>query len=398
MVVVSSDAVPGGTPAGEVTAMKVTHVISGPTTPGDGLGEAGTRGSSLVGGFTIVITPGATLSEPEYTGALAAFNRAAAQWEALISDPITVNIDADLDALPPNVIGSTDSVMLQGEFHEIRDVMIADAADEPDDGIVAHLPTVLQYSALVPDVEEGEFTLDEHLVATKANLKAMGFTGLDDEFGTSDGTITFSTDFSFDFDNSNGVDPGKMDFETVAAHEIGHVLGFVSQVDEVDALLEDLETLFETEESIALKASVLDLFGFANDTPDDPSSASEFTTFPRLLTPGNDGIFDQIYPADDSDAEILLSEGFFNGDGRQASHWKDNNLTGILIGIMDPTLANGDVWQITDSDLRALDLIGYDMIVPEPTTLILLAGGLPLLLKRKRLRLAASSSQERKYT
>lgn len=44
-----------------------------------------------------------------------------------------------------------------------------------------------------------------------------------------------SFDFSFDF-NHNNVAPGKINFVGVAAHEIGHALGFVSGVDDIDGL------------------------------------------------------------------------------------------------------------------------------------------------------------------
>lgn len=388
--VVATDGAPGQPSSGSLGAIKVARMPS-VTSSGDGLGggTGTTQSSSLVvGSFNIAINPGATLALN--TDALAAFNRAAAQWAAFITDPITVNIDADLaPLLPTNVIGSADSVLLWEEFDLARNAMVADSAGEFDDGIVAHLPTNAQFSGLIPNEDEGvaegeAFGLNGQILATKANFKAMGFTGLDTEFGATDGTITFSTNFSFDYDNSDGVTPGTVDFETVAAHEIGHVLGFISIVDTVDQMLEDGDT-------DAIPATPIDLFSFAADLPGyNPSDTSEFTTFPRLLTPGYARIIDQIYPADDSDAEIPLSEASFtvggvvSGDGRQASHWKDNNLTGTFIGMMDPTLANGDVWQITDSDLRALDLIGYDIVVPEPTTLILLVGGLPLLLKQKR--------------
>lgn len=327
------------------------------------------------GPFNIVIDAGETLAGN--AAALAAFNRAAAQWEAFISDPITVTIEADLEDLDPPIIGSAGSYRLPLDFDQVRDAMVLDAADEADDGIVAHLPASAGFSALWP----AGFTWNGKIDATKANLKAMGFAGLDDDpFGATDGIITFSTNYNFDFDNSDGVTAGHVDFETVAAHEIGHVLGFISLVDRVDELLDEGTPG-------ATPVGAMDLFSFANDqSGQDPSNTSEFTTFPRLMKPGQERILDQIFPARDSDAEIPLSEGHFNGDGRQASHWKDDQFIEIetLIGMMDPTLGFGESWQITDSDLRAFDLIGYDITVPEPASLIVMATGALVVLRRKR--------------
>jgi hypothetical protein len=165
--------------------------------------------------FVININPGAGLSGN--ADALAAFNRGAAQWTKYFNDPITVTIDADLAALGPGIIGSASSVFLTGGYTTIRNQMVADAATDPNNSIVAKLPTIGQFSGYVP----AGWGISSIMWASKANLKAMGFTGLDAGFGVTDATITFSSAFTFDFDKSNGVTGGMMDFETVAAHEIG---------------------------------------------------------------------------------------------------------------------------------------------------------------------------------
>ncbi|MDP7288536.1 MAG: PEP-CTERM sorting domain-containing protein [Phycisphaerae bacterium] len=127
------------------------------------------------------------------------------------------------------------------------------------------------------------------------------------------------------------------------------------------------------------------MFGFADDQAGwDPATTTEFTNFPRLLTPGVDRITDQLSDHFDSDAEILMSEGRLTGDGRQASHWKDNSLTLELIGVMDPTFGSQQVIPISDSDLRAFDMIGYEISVPEPATMCLLVFGAAGLLMRRR--------------
>ncbi len=315
--------------------------------------------------FTITINPGAGLSANQT--ALAAFDRAAALWEARITDPITIFINADLAPLGPGIIGDTSSTMLLGDnFAELRDAMVLDALTTGGDAIVQALPTFSQLSVLLP---AGRSVRDT-LYATQANLKALGFTGLEAVSGhPEDAVIRFSSEFSFDFDNRDGVDFFRYDFETAAAHEIGHALGFLSSVDDLDF------TTAQEYPSVIL--TTLDLFRFRRGKGLDPATATEFTFFPRSLVPGEDEHFD------DTLHDWSFATGINAGDGNQASHWKNDDLTGVFIGLMDPTLAYGAIERPTDADFRALDVIGYDL-APEPTAgALLAAGGLALALTRR---------------
>lgn len=299
-----------------------------------------------VSALDIVLLPNPILSAN--TEALGAFRRAADTWEATFSDPITVTIDAGLEALDPGVLGSTGSVLLfDGNYSLLRDTMIADEAAEGPMAhpVIPYLPEVDDIGFYIPpDVFDGFLGIS----GTKANLKALGYAGLDAAFGPTDGLINFSTAFPFDFDNSDGITPGAFDFEAVALHEIGHLLGFVSEVDFVDAL-----QAFGATSLIA--PSILDLFRFPSFPGFDPETFEEFSTFFRSLYPGDPAHFDSITD------EIPFSTGAFNGDGRQASHWKDD----LGLGLMDPTLAPAEMAVITDADLLAFDLIGWDLFKGE---------------------------------
>jgi hypothetical protein len=283
---------------------------------------------------------------------LDALSRAAHQWTSRIDDPITVNIETNfIDFDNTNTTASALSVTLISglTFSDtvINKLKIDAAAEGDDDGIVASLPSVSNLHFDLPS--NIDFLGD--LAGTKANFKAIALPGfnLDDLFGARDGLINFNLDLNFDFDNSDGVTAGHMDFETVAAHELGHALGFISAVDDVDFLLSQGR-------SGTIAPTLLDLFRFAPGA-DDPVDAADFATATRNLIPGDAAFFDDI------DNEYLFSTGVFAGDGRQASHWKDTN----SIGLLDPTFAFGQVFTVSAADLSALDVSGYDVTaVPLP--------------------------------
>jgi hypothetical protein len=328
-----------------------------------------------LGTFNIVINPSPALAAN--TPALQAFERAAKMWERRIADPITVVVNADVAPLGPGILGSAGSQLLSANYATFRNAMVFDAADELDDAIVGSLPMAANYTVTLP----AGFGLNGNAFASKANLKALGFDPgvLDAVAGTAtDVAITFSSNFSFDYDKSNGITPGQFDFEGIAAHEIGHGLGFFSGVDEVDFFLPGTSNQIEP--------TPLDMFRFRDNVAADPATAADFANgtlgFPRNMVPQHIAMFDQISDEFGGDSEMLMSRGIDFGDGRQASHFKDN----LGLGLLDPTAAPGELLKLTHNDLRALDLIGYEIQVPEPTSATLLAVAIGIaLMSRRRL-------------
>ena len=314
--------------------------------------------------LNIVLNPNTTLASD--TQALAAFERASLQWESAVVDDVTVYIDAGLASLSAGVLGSAGSVSLAASYDIITAAMIADESTEygPQLTAMSHLPADMTF------ITPAGITTSDSVRGTKANLKALGFAGLDTVFGQNDATITFSTNFTFDYDNSDGVGAGSFDLETIAAHEIGHALGFVSTVDTVDFLSNQGA-------SGVVTPSILDLFRF-DDLTGNPDSYGDFGTFSRSLMPGGDPYFDVLT------TEIGFSSGSFTGDGRQASHWED----GLGIGLMDPTLSPGEITLISDFDLTAFDAIGWELAqVPDSASTAWLFGGMmPVLLYARRRR------------
>src|SRR5437763_490391 len=291
------------------------------------------------------ITLRATQQLENYPAAKAAFLEAAAAWEALIDAPISVVLDVDFgptwfgEKYDSETLGETDSQVI-GDSAIYNDVRVA---------LLANMSSSLQSSTfdLLPQTnvptDIGDTT---YVVAPSATWRALGLIAAnadpDGEKATlgSPPAIGFNSKWSFDFDPSNGIGASQLDFNAVATHEIGHALGFISNVGDR-----------ELDRTDPVAVAVWDLFRFRPGM-----TLGGFTTTQRILSSG--GNQDFFFAGQ----ELALSTGRPDGTGgdkEQASHWKDDTQTGAHIGIMDPTLGDGQQESITDNDLLALNAMGY---------------------------------------
>ncbi len=300
------------------------------------------------------ITPGGMSAS-----ALAGFNAAAARYESAFSDPITVSVDIFYGNIVPGAgndpLGSTSSFFGTAALSSVETLLTADATTADDTTAVANLPggtlTHLTNGAGTPPVvvtDNNANADNTTLRFTIANARALGFAVAP---GT-DGTISFSDEFSWDFDPTDGIG-GSFDFVGVAAHEIGHLPGFTSGVDRVDYFTGAGAGAYAPEDGSAY-LTVLDIYRYsvASAAVSANDSTTENVSF---------------FSLDGGTTNLgLFSQGVANGDGRQASHWKDS----LGLGLMDPTAAPGEIVGFTALDLLAFDAIGFDP-VPEPGTFAL---------------------------
>jgi hypothetical protein len=326
------------------------------------------------------------------------FTSAANIWSEQFTDNVTVNITVDYRSLGSGILGETGTSSEIVTYNQIKTALNNDKTSALDNTAVANLQTGSAL-AFITNNSVGTRYLDTGSAGgsdtsannntffdvNRANLKALGITsnyngsatiGLNDAI--QDATITFSSNFGFDFDRSNGIGSGLFDFIGVAAHEIGHSLGFISGVDIVDLVSgPNAPAGAQNINSFAI-FNTLDLFRFSGSS--DTQNVAGYSRIPDL------GQGSAAYFSVDKGVTNLggFSTGPFDGDGNQASHWKDN----LGLGIMDPTAAPGELLILTNGDLRAFDAIGWDMVVaPEPGSgLLALVGGLGFVgvIRRRR--------------
>ncbi|MHC4953939.1 MAG: NF038122 family metalloprotease, partial [Planctomycetota bacterium] len=210
------------------------------------------------------------------------------------------------------------------------------------------------------------------LDVTRANLKALGL--LTDDGVTADGEITFSSNFSFDFDPTDGIGTGLHDFVGVAIHEMGHLFGFVSGVDTVDEFSKPAGPSAPLNLNPFRVFSVLDLFRYTPGV--SKKGFYDFTT----------GLLGDHFFTIDGGTTLTgkFETGAYNGSGEQASHWAE----GFGLGIMDPLFDQEELGVVTKTDLIAFDVIGWD--IPEPSIYVLLGTTVLFLAIRRRKGKAAS--------
>jgi hypothetical protein len=306
---------------------------------------------------------------------MTAFQQAGALWSARISDPITINVRVNAFAQPPGTIATTSSFFDSYSYSSVRSALVARRTSADDFSSTAALQSGPAFSMLInrtannpAGVVSASPYFDTGLGGpgqagpennstvrmTSANAKALGLTAGNDP--GLNGTIHFSTIQSFDFDRSNGINPGQVDFVGVAAHEIGHLLGFMSGVDPLDGNgaapgLNDNQLPF---------ATPLDLFRFSSRSIGAGGGVGvpDWTADTHTKYFSVDGGTTALSP---------FATGTNFGDGIQASHWKNS----LGLGLMDPSASLGEMLAFSDMDLRAFDVIGYSMTpVPEPASCV----------------------------
>jgi hypothetical protein len=193
---------------------------------------------------------------------------------------------------------------------------------------------------------------------TRANAKALGLMAgydntiaFDSEIAMNSNVLSNSNlwDFSRVYNPNAAIASNKLDFMSVALHEIGHSLGFVSGIDTANLLYMMAENGegAPVQETDLTYVSTLDLFRHSENSQ-------------------NAGVFDwtsgtgKYFSLDGGATNLGNFAGGVtdNGDGYQTSHWQKQD---DPLGIMNPTLETGQILNVTALDRQLLDATGWDL-------------------------------------
>ena len=284
------------------------------------------------------------------------FEMAGEIWSSYLTDDITVDIHVGVtDLLPDNVIGGAlPGLTAYQDYGNFRNKVYQDRTSSDDNTAYNNLHNYQYsdgYTRYRAYFEQGAWH-NRNIALTNANAKALGITPSNDLDGyilMSDLSQYSSVDWNYDYSRQNSMGSNELDFLSVAMHEIGHILGFVSGIDSTE-VAENQATYSQNIERL-MHTTSLDMYRYTG------------------WSTNNNGYIDLAYGVDSyfsidggntslahfsEGADLLLG---FGGDGFQGSHWQKSFTP---IGIMDPDLALGERTNISDLDLRAFDVIGYD--------------------------------------
>jgi hypothetical protein len=322
--------------------------------------------SSIMATFNFSYAPGTTLQQ------MVGFETAGRIWSAYLTDAITINLHVGVSSsMPTGVIGGAlPGVQAKQQYSTWRSRLAGDITSADDQSAFQNQQNDTdKFTALINDYKvDNNYTLN----MTRANAKALGMLSASEN--ALDGYIVFSDlsgsglSWNYDYTRQTPAPANSLDFLSTAIHEIGHVLGFVSGLDKPGWLTQSTQydashqsDFYNTLIGKLGDATSLDMFRFSAQSVQRAGASDTWID----MSIGNNPYF-SVDGGETSLGSFAKGKNIsLGGDGMQASHWKNNTAA-----MMAPTLAAGTHSFVSTLDLRAMDVIGWNL-ASNATTLTL---------------------------
>ena len=277
---------------------------------------------------------------------------------AFVADPTLGNsgnayFDYDVDIIP---------------YATYKTALAAHASSTLDATAVGYLQATTNdsYGFLVNGTNQNNgakhLAVDDQIEMLPALEKALGI-GVGAHGADPDFTVYYNPDASrYDYNPSDGIEGGKIDFQSIMLAQVGNGLGFINQVELLD---EYANAGFNDADANGLHAP-LDLFRYE----------SLGGTALRSWTYGPEAKYFSV------DGGVTSLGGFhtgsIHGDGYNSATLIESD------GVFRRPVVVGQAFDISALDLQAMDAIGWNINpVPEPAALLPLAFGALALLRRR---------------
>lgn len=284
------------------------------------------------------------------------FEMAGNMWSSYLTDNVTLNLHVGVSSdLPGNAVGGALPGMKADQSYEgFYNAVQQDRSSAADYTAANNLQAkrysdgYLRYEGMF---ENGSKWYNRKVSVTRANAKALGMLG---NSSALDGTILMGDlsgsgyQWNYDYNRDRTTSSQSLDFLSVALHEIGHTLGFISGVD--SAKKAESQATYDENIDRLMKTTSLDMFRYSNYS--EAQGKLELAAGARSyfsIDGGNTAL-----------AKFARGKKDFGlgSDGFQGSHWQDQS---NALGIMGPTIRGGERRNLLNVDLQALDVIGWNV-------------------------------------